>query len=133
MSTEEPAKIFCSFCGKSQDEVRKIIAGPSVYICDECIDLCNDILAEDTDAADTTVSHEEKPHLKPIITERPAPWSISRWIRRRRESSPSTPEKRGYHREVCKTGLFMRRKLCRGTRERRGVGLVGRSALIPDP
>src|ERR1700684_3702984 len=40
---------FCSFCGKSQDEVRKLIAGPTVYICDECIDLCNDIIAEETD------------------------------------------------------------------------------------
>lgn len=39
--------LFCSFCGKSQDEVRKLIAGPSVYICDECIELCNDIIAEE--------------------------------------------------------------------------------------
>ena len=37
----------CSFCGKNRDEVRKLIAGPTVYICDECIDLCNDIVAED--------------------------------------------------------------------------------------
>ncbi|MBI3091759.1 MAG: ATP-dependent Clp protease ATP-binding subunit ClpX [Candidatus Tectomicrobia bacterium] len=37
----------CSFCGKSQDEVRKLIAGPTVYICDECIDLCNDIIVEE--------------------------------------------------------------------------------------
>jgi len=36
----------CSFCGKDQSEVRKLIAGPTVYICDECIDLCNDIIAE---------------------------------------------------------------------------------------
>ncbi|MCB9638569.1 MAG: ATP-dependent Clp protease ATP-binding subunit ClpX [Myxococcales bacterium] len=41
--------LFCSFCGKSQREVRKLIAGPSVYICDECIDLCNDIIAEQAD------------------------------------------------------------------------------------
>src|SRR6201993_3477634 len=41
--------LVCSFCGKSQDEVRKLIAGPTVYICDECIDLCNDIIAEETD------------------------------------------------------------------------------------
>jgi ATP-dependent protease Clp ATPase subunit len=40
-------KLHCSFCGKSQDEVRKLIAGPSVYICDECIELCNEILAEE--------------------------------------------------------------------------------------
>ncbi len=41
--------LVCSFCGKSQDEVRKLIAGPTVYICDECIDLCNDIIAEECD------------------------------------------------------------------------------------
>ena len=35
--------LFCSFCGKNQNEVRRLIAGPSVYICDECVDLCNDI------------------------------------------------------------------------------------------
>ena len=39
----------CSFCGKSQAEVRKLIAGPTVYICDECIDLCNDIIAEEVE------------------------------------------------------------------------------------
>jgi ATP-dependent Clp protease ATP-binding subunit ClpX len=39
--------LYCSFCGKSQDEVRKLIAGPSVYICDECVELCNEILREE--------------------------------------------------------------------------------------
>ncbi|MBI5845767.1 MAG: ATP-dependent Clp protease ATP-binding subunit ClpX [Deltaproteobacteria bacterium] len=39
----------CSFCGKNQEEVKKLIAGPAVYICDECIELCNDIIAEETD------------------------------------------------------------------------------------
>ena len=39
--------LLCSFCGKSQDEVKKLIAGPSVYICDECIQLCNEIIAEE--------------------------------------------------------------------------------------
>lgn len=39
--------LYCSFCGKSQNEVRKLIAGPSVYICDECVDLCNDIIREE--------------------------------------------------------------------------------------
>jgi ATP-dependent Clp protease ATP-binding subunit ClpX len=42
----------CSFCGKSQKEVRKLIAGPTVYICDECIGLCNDIIAEEGDRED---------------------------------------------------------------------------------
>ncbi len=48
--------LYCSFCGKSQDEVRKLIAGPSVYVCDECVELCNDIireeLQEDSDVGD---------------------------------------------------------------------------------
>ena len=41
--------LHCSFCGKSQREVRKLIAGPTVYICEECIGLCNDIIAEEID------------------------------------------------------------------------------------
>ncbi len=41
-------ELFCSFCGKSQDEVKKLIAGPSVFICDECIQLCNEIIAEES-------------------------------------------------------------------------------------
>ena len=40
--------LYCSFCGKSQHEVKKLIAGPSVFICDECIELCNDIIREET-------------------------------------------------------------------------------------
>src|SRR6187397_380595 len=44
---EGGAALKCSFCGKSQNDVRKLIAGPTVYICDECIELCNDIIAEE--------------------------------------------------------------------------------------
>ena len=39
--------LYCSFCGKSQHEVRKLIAGPSVFICDECVELCNDIIRDE--------------------------------------------------------------------------------------
>ena len=39
--------LYCSFCGKSQHEVKKLIAGPSVYVCDECVELCNDIISEE--------------------------------------------------------------------------------------
>ena len=46
---EHTVNLSCSFCGKSQREVRKLIAGPTVYICDECIKLCNDIIAEEHD------------------------------------------------------------------------------------
>nr|WP_281722452.1 ATP-dependent Clp protease ATP-binding subunit ClpX [Nitrosomonas nitrosa] len=45
--------LYCSFCGKSQHEVRKLIAGPSVFICDECIDLCNDIIREEMQVNET--------------------------------------------------------------------------------
>src|SRR5881296_3358101 len=44
---ESNGTLRCSFCGKSQNDVRKLIAGPTVYICDECIELCNDIIAEE--------------------------------------------------------------------------------------
>jgi len=57
--------VKCSFCGKSQKQVKKLIAGPGVYICDECIELCNDIIAEEL--ADTTeLSFDELPKPKEI-------------------------------------------------------------------
>lgn len=49
--TEDSINLSCSFCGKGQREVKKLIAGPTVYICDECIELCNDIIAEDKSRA----------------------------------------------------------------------------------
>ena len=53
---DRSGNLVCSFCGKSQDEVRKLIAGPTVYICDECIDLCNDIIAEECDHEEALAS-----------------------------------------------------------------------------
>lgn len=55
--------LYCSFCGKSQHEVRKLIAGPSVFICDECVDLCNDIIREEIQeaAAEGPSEHLPKP------------------------------------------------------------------------
>jgi len=50
-SSTEGKVLYCSFCGKSQHEVRKLIAGPSVYICDECVELCNDIIREELQEA----------------------------------------------------------------------------------
>jgi len=63
MSDQEKTKsdgkiLYCSFCGKSQHEVRKLIAGPSVYICDECVELCNDIIREELE--ESTVAEREK-------------------------------------------------------------------------
>ena len=48
MDTEDKKTLFCSFCGKSQHEVKKLIAGPTVFICDECVELCNDIIKEES-------------------------------------------------------------------------------------
>ena len=58
------SQLFCSFCGKNQEEVKKLIAGPSVYICDECIELCNDIIAEEEEreAIARKKSSIPKPH-----------------------------------------------------------------------
>ncbi|HCJ4337152.1 TPA: ATP-dependent Clp protease ATP-binding subunit ClpX, partial [Listeria innocua] len=44
---DEKGQLKCSFCGKTQDQVRKLVAGPGVYICDECIELCNEIIEEE--------------------------------------------------------------------------------------
>ena len=55
--------LFCSFCGKNQNEVRKLIAGPSVYICNECIDLCNDIIKEEIN--ESVDGNEEETSLVP--------------------------------------------------------------------
>jgi ATP-dependent Clp protease ATP-binding subunit ClpX len=59
--------LFCSFCGKSQHEVKKLIAGPSVFICDECIDLCNDIIRDELPAGEA---------LKPKTDDLPTPAQI---------------------------------------------------------
>ena len=53
--------LYCSFCGKSQHEVRKLIAGPSVFVCDECVDLCNDIIREEIQEKDTETTKRKLP------------------------------------------------------------------------
>ncbi|MGI9432284.1 MAG: ATP-dependent Clp protease ATP-binding subunit ClpX [Myxococcota bacterium] len=60
---DDNSNLSCSFCGKSQKEVKKLIAGPTVYICDECIELCNDIIAEEygRDDVGRETSHVPKP------------------------------------------------------------------------
>ncbi|MBB1316686.1 ATP-dependent protease ATP-binding subunit ClpX [Shewanella sp. SR43-4] len=66
--------LYCSFCGKSQHEVRKLIAGPSVYVCDECVDLCNDIIREEIkeispkrDEDKLPTPHELRKHLDDYV------------------------------------------------------------------
>ena len=50
-TTDSKNTLYCSFCGKSQHEVRKLIAGPTVFICDECVELCMDIIREEGKAS----------------------------------------------------------------------------------
>jgi ATP-dependent Clp protease ATP-binding subunit ClpX len=61
---ERMGTLFCSFCGKSQGEVKKLIAGPAVYICDECVALCNDIIAEEVE--------KEEAALRKLAVPKPA-------------------------------------------------------------
>lgn len=70
--SDDSTNLSCSFCGKSQREVKKLIAGPTVYICDECIELCNDIIAEETSKQDMlkTKAGVPKPaEIKKILDE----------------------------------------------------------------
>jgi ATP-dependent Clp protease ATP-binding subunit ClpX len=60
------SSLYCSFCGKSQDEVRKLIAGPTVYICDECIELCNEIIAEEYEKEEMGRSRSKVPNPSEI-------------------------------------------------------------------
>ena len=55
--------LFCSFCGKSQHEVRKLIAGPTVFICDECVELCMDIIREEN----KVISSPKSGHVEGVI------------------------------------------------------------------
>ena len=74
MVNQDDSRLKCSFCGKTQDQVKKLIAGPDVFICDECVDLCNEILEEeffegkektedkDTEKKETDITNVPKPH-----------------------------------------------------------------------
>jgi ATP-dependent Clp protease ATP-binding subunit ClpX len=60
--TDTNEQLLCSFCGKSQRQVKKLIAGPGVYICDECIDLCNEIIEEElSEGAEVGLEELPKP------------------------------------------------------------------------
>jgi len=64
-SSSGESTLFCSFCGKSQHDVKKLIAGPTVFICDECIELCNDIMVEEMGAGVEEASEKSKGLPKP--------------------------------------------------------------------
>jgi ATP-dependent Clp protease ATP-binding subunit ClpX len=69
---DDNSNLSCSFCGKSQKEVRKLIAGPTVYICDECIELCNDIIAEESEREESYTGKARIPkpsEIKSVLDE----------------------------------------------------------------
>jgi len=89
------AHLKCSFCGKSQEQVRKLIAGPGVYICDECIDLCNEILDEELVDSQTSSEGRHAPETgrrkapskkpskpAPTLAEVPKPQAIKAFLDR---------------------------------------------------
>jgi ATP-dependent Clp protease ATP-binding subunit ClpX len=89
MANRYDSHLKCSFCGKSQEQVRKLIAGPGVYICDECVDLCNEILDEelfDTASAPQPVARRDQPEKRRTrssniaLGEIPKPRDIKRYL-----------------------------------------------------
>ena len=88
------AHLKCSFCGKSQDQVRKLIAGPGVYVCDECIDLCNEILDEELVESPAAGGRQQSEHQRskqpakkpskpaPTLAEIPKPQEIKAFLDR---------------------------------------------------
>ncbi|HHQ47479.1 MAG TPA: AAA family ATPase, partial [Acidobacteria bacterium] len=78
MSPRDGDVLRCSFCGKSQHEVRKLIAGPTVYICNECVEVCLDIIAEDSNVEasarreELPKPHEIKAHLDEYVIDQDA-------------------------------------------------------------
>src|SRR5574344_2924224 len=77
MSKVDDSRLKCSCCGKTQDQVKKLIAGPDVYICDECVDLCNEILDEEFFENKDKKSEEE---VKADITNVPKPHEIKAYL-----------------------------------------------------
>ena len=67
-NTQDKTKntLYCSFCGKSQHEVKKLIAGPTVFICDECVELCNDIIVEENKESNNQKSSGKIPTPREI-------------------------------------------------------------------
>jgi ATP-dependent Clp protease ATP-binding subunit ClpX len=77
MAKQDDSRLKCSFCGKSQDQVKKLIAGPDVYICDECVDLCNEILDEEFFEGD---EQEKATSSPPELTHVPKPQEIKNFL-----------------------------------------------------
>ncbi len=80
MPKHDDTRLKCSFCGKSQDQVKKLIAGPGVYICDECVDLCNEILDEELFDSSNQPQGQQKDQSLPLISDVPKPVEIKSYL-----------------------------------------------------
>ena len=80
MPKHEDTRLKCSFCGKSQGQVKKLIAGPGVYICDECVDLCNEILDEELFDSTSQGQGQSKDQSLPLIADVPKPAEIKAYL-----------------------------------------------------
>lgn len=80
MPKHEDTRLKCSFCGKSQDQVKKLIAGPGVYVCDECVDLCNEILDEELFDSSTQTQAQGKEQAPTLISELAKPQEIKSYL-----------------------------------------------------
>ena len=76
MAKRDDIRLKCSFCGKTQDQVKKLIAGPEVYICDECVDLCNEILDEEF----LDAKEDEEKQAAPKMSEIPKPYEVKDYL-----------------------------------------------------
>jgi len=93
MPKQSDNRLKCSFCGKSQDQVKKLIAGPGVYICDECVDLCSEIIANPPTLAQAASSWEDDLDLERVLTSLPpmarvgaqAERNLSRFVQKARD------------------------------------------------
>lgn len=80
MAKHEDTRLKCSFCGKTQDQVKKLIAGPGVYVCDECVDLCNEILDEELFDANSQTPAAVKDGAVPLVSNIPKPSEIKSYL-----------------------------------------------------
>lgn len=81
MANHDDTRLKCSFCGKTQDQVKKLIAGPEVYICDECVELCNEILDEEfLDTKDKEIKENVEGETKDELKDIPKPHEIKAYL-----------------------------------------------------
>lgn len=80
MAKQDDTRLKCSFCGKSQEQVKKLIAGPGVYVCDECVDLCNEILDEELFDSTSHSPAQSKENDLPLISNLPKPHEIKSYL-----------------------------------------------------